>query len=487
VIPADLAAELATAVGELVAAGHLPASALTLSAAGTWRPAPDAGSDSPAPDAVAGAEAARYATSLPFELAAMAGQEPFEVAARLGLAVQRAGWITSAGPTGSGYLTIGVTAAALAAVAVRTSQAGPACVRSEALRSVSRPVPPMPDLAAALTWRQAWRDQAAAMAGRLAEAAGATALPSSPGPAGPAAAALPSGHGLAGPAAAAALPFGRGLAGPARAAGREPGRERAGAGPAGRSTVAHAVDFVGADAVRYWLARLPAARAGILDRAVSATRAPARPGDAAALPARPRDAAAGRRAHDARPSHARAPDSRAPGAPAPAPRAPYGRAPDARAPDARAPDAPAPAPRPPDAPSYSDPPVLARDLGAVLFAAADAAATGRWAAELGLARLGPAVAGDELGQPAEIALLTELSWLAERVAGAARRRRPDELPRYLERLAGAWLDVREGCPALPFGGRAAPGGAAGISARLWLAEATATALAAGLDLVGIRP
>ncbi|HEX5293334.1 MAG TPA: hypothetical protein VFX25_31055, partial [Streptosporangiaceae bacterium] len=280
-IPADLGAELATAIGELVAAGHLPASALTLSAAGTWRPAPDAGSDTPAAGAAAassprraGAEAARYATSLPFELAALAGQEPLVVAARLGRAVERAGWITSAQPTGSGYLTIGVTAAALAAVAVRTSQAGAACVRSEALRSVSRPVPPMPDLAAALSWRQAWRDQAAAVAGRLAEAAGATALP--------------------------------------------PGRERAGAGPAGGSTVADAVDFVGADAVRYWLARLPAARAGILDRAVSATRNPARPGDAAAPPARPRDAASARgRARDTRPPHARAPGARAPGARAP--------------------------------------------------------------------------------------------------------------------------------------------------------------------------
>jgi hypothetical protein len=206
--------------------------------------------------------------------------------------------------------------------------------------------------------------------------------------------------------------------------------------------VADAVDFVGADAVRYWLARLPAARAGILDRAVSATRDPARSRDARSRDARLRDT----------------------------------RAPAPRRPDADA----------PGAPPYSDPQVLDQDLRAVRFAAADAAATGRWAAELGLARLGPPVPAGELGQPAEIALLTELSWLAERVAGAARRRRPDELPRYLERLAGAWLDVREDCPALPFGGRAAPGGATGTSARLWLAEATATALAAGLDLVGIR-
>jgi hypothetical protein len=216
--------------------------------------------------------------------------------------------------------------------------------------------------------------------------------------------------------------------------------------------VADAVDFVGADAVRYWLARLPTARAGILDRAVSATRDPARPRDAAVPHAGARGAAV-----------------------------PHARPRDTRAPAPRRPDADAPG-----APPYSDPQVLDQDLRAVRFAAADAAATGRWAAELGLARLGPPVPAGELGQPAEIALLTELSWLAERVAGAARRRRPDELPRYLERLAGAWLDVREDCPALPFGGRAAPGGATGTSARLWLAEATATALAAGLDLVGIR-
>jgi hypothetical protein len=236
--------------------------------------------------------------------------------------------------------------------------------------------------------------------------------------------------------------------------------------------VADAVEFAGSDAVRYWLARLPAARAGILDHAVLVTRDPTGPR------IRARDAGApGARAHVARGRRARAPDARAPDA-----RAREARAPDPRARGGRVPDASALEGEP-----YSAPPFLGRHLAAVRFAAADAAATGRWAAELGLARLEPPLAAGQLGEPAEITLLTELSWLAERVAGAARRRQPDELPRYLERLAGAWLDVREGCPALPFGGRAAPGGAAGTSARLWLAEATATALGAGLDLVGIQP
>jgi hypothetical protein len=453
VIPADLGAELAAAIGELVAAGHLPGSAVGRSAAGTWRPVPDAVAPSAASDAVAadantpdaatadtvsldavaGRAAARYATSLPFELARLGGQEPVAVAARLGRVVQRAGWITSAEPTGAGYLTIGVTAAALAAVAVRTTRAGPGCVRSDALQSVSRPVPPLPELAAALSWRHAWRDQAAALAGRLAEAAGATTLP--PGD-GPPAIGAPARNPAAGDASAGEMP-----------AGDMPAGHPAVGYPAGGSPVADAVAFAGADAVRYWLARLPAARVGILDRAVFVTSDPTGP-------------------------LTRAPDACAPAA----------RAPDARAPDARAPDA-----RALEGEPYSAPPYLSRDLAAVSFAAADAAATGRWAAELGLARLEPPLEAGQLGQPAEIALLTELSWLAERVAGAARRRQPDELPRYLERLASGWLDVRESCPALPFGGRAAPGGPAGTSARLWLAAATATALAAGLDLVGIRP
>jgi hypothetical protein len=460
VIPADLGAELAAAIGELMAAGHLPGSAVGRSAAGTWRPvpgavAPSAASGAVAPDAattdtvsldaVAGRAAARYATSLPFELARLAGQEPVAVAARLGRVVQRAGWITSAEPTGAGYLTIGVSAAALAAVAVRTTQAGSACVRSDALQSVSRPVPPLPELTAALSWRHAWRDQAAALAGRLAEAPGATVLPPDDGP--PTIGA-PAPNPAAGDAPARDMPAGNPADG----------------NPAVGSTVADAVEFAGADAVRYWLARLPAARVGILDRAVSVTSDPARPLT---------------RAPNARAPHARAPNARAPDARAPDARAPGARAP-AGAPNARAPDA-----RALEGEPFWAPPFLVRDLAAVRFAAADAAATGRWAAELGLARLEPPLEAGQLGQPAESTLLTELSWLAERVAGAARRRQPDELPRYLERLAGAWLDVRESCPALPFGGRAAPGGPAGTSARLWLAAATATALAAGLDLVGI--
>ena len=135
---------------------------------------------------------------------------------------------------------------------------------------------------------------------------------------------------------------------------------------------------------------------------------------------------------------------------------------------------------------FAAPPALARELTAVRLACADAAATARWAAQLGWVPAAPLPPG-QLGHPAQVALLAELSWLAERVAGAARRGQPAELPRYLERLAGAWLDCRENCPALPFGGRAAGRDAAAISARLWLAAAARTALSAGLDLIGVGP
>jgi arginyl-tRNA synthetase len=124
----------------------------------------------------------------------------------------------------------------------------------------------------------------------------------------------------------------------------------------------------------------------------------------------------------------------------------------------------------------------------VRFACADSASTLRWGADLGI-RLGEPDRPRTglLDQPAERALLWQLSWVAERVAGAARRQRPGEWPRYLEETARAWLECRENCPALPFGGRSAPRSEAGISARLWLAAAARTVLATGLELVGVAP
>jgi arginyl-tRNA synthetase len=132
---------------------------------------------------------------------------------------------------------------------------------------------------------------------------------------------------------------------------------------------------------------------------------------------------------------------------------------------------------------------LANPFVAVRYAHADAASTLRWAASLGLAqdgRPGLDPTADEL-LPPELALLDVMSWLAERVAAAARRRRPAELAAYLEHLAATWLDCNQACPALPFRGAAAPAVAAGTqaAARLGLADAARTALACGLGLLGV--
>jgi arginyl-tRNA synthetase len=123
---------------------------------------------------------------------------------------------------------------------------------------------------------------------------------------------------------------------------------------------------------------------------------------------------------------------------------------------------------------------------AVRYAHAHAAATLRQAADLGLglgevAEFVPRL----LAHRSERALLGALSWLPERVARAARRGLPGDFARYLEELAGAYHDCRESCPALPFGGRAAPGDERTTAARLWLVTAARTAIAAGLGLLGI--
>jgi arginyl-tRNA synthetase len=144
--------------------------------------------------------------------------------------------------------------------------------------------------------------------------------------------------------------------------------------------------------------------------------------------------------------------------------------------------------------------VIARQLGLPLdttnpfflvrYAHADAASTLRWAASLGLTQAtgtAPrALAADQPAAP-ELALLDAMSWLPERVAAAARRRRPAELARHLEHLAVAWLDCREICPAVPFYGAAAHAVGAGTvaAARLGLAAAARVAMASALGLLGV--
>jgi len=323
-----------------------------ITSAGTWLPAPPGGMAGPG----------TYATPVAYALAREQGTDPASAAAALAGAAREAGWIAAAAVTGGGYVTVTVTPAALARVAARTVQAGPACARSTALAGAAVPVPPGPDLASAAGWEDARRRLAAHLTGRLAEAAGARTFPSF--------------H-----AERQAVP------------GRDPGGAP---GP-----VAAALDYAGVDAIRYALARLPPGAGARVD-----------------------------------PCHAAAHRL--------------------------------------DVPAY-----------AVRYAHAHAVSVLRQAADLGLG-LGEVAEFQPrtLAHPSERALLGELSWLPERVAGAARRARPDVFPRYLERLAGAYFDCQEQRPA------AWPGmgaGCPGLVSRLWLAAATATALRAGLDLLGVDP
>lgn len=135
---------------------------------------------------------------------------------------------------------------------------------------------------------------------------------------------------------------------------------------------------------------------------------------------------------------------------------------------------------------------------AVQHAHADATSTLRWAAELRLEPEFPAERlADLLAEPAERDLLGLLSWLPVRVAAAARRRRPDELPRYLEDVALAWSQCRQASPAPPFRGPAGGYGGSSprasssdarpevVGARLLIAGAVRAVLAAGLSLTGI--
>jgi arginyl-tRNA synthetase len=412
VIPADLSAALTRAIRAAVADGALPAGAARLSPSGTWRPAPGGG----------------YATSLPYELARLAGQPPLALAERLAGALAPLPWVSAAAPTGGGYLTVTVTPAALTGLAPRIALAGPGCARSDALSGATVTAPPLPDLFAATGWESAWRDQAAALAGRLAAACGAALLLLV----------------LDDPVRHRLLlddPVRHRLDDPVRHRVPDPPdpASRAGADPeAGTGPVAEAVDWAGADAVRYGLARMltrpPAGLTG-------ATFAVPRLDDPYYLVIFAHSDAAStlRWAADLGLSPAPVP-------PAPGPLAPREAAPG---------------------PPVSRLPV-SRLPGASAGAGQATAEVGEWRAEA-----------------AEIAVLERLSWFGERVAGAARRQRPAELPRYLEDLAAAWLDCREQCPALPFGGRAAPAGPVEFTARLELAAAVHAVLAAGLDLAGV--
>ena len=148
-----------------------------------------------------------YTSSLPFRLDP---GDPRTAAADLAARLAGELWIAKAEVTGPGFVTVTVTHATLARLAIRIANAGPACAESDALAGRAVPGPPP---AVATGWSQARSALAVELTVRLAAAAGAVIDPERAGvPAPPS----PS-----------------------------------------RGPVAEAVAYAGPDAVRFALARMP--------------------------------------------------------------------------------------------------------------------------------------------------------------------------------------------------------------------------------------
>jgi hypothetical protein len=103
-----------------ISAAHGPADGVT--SAGTWQPAPPGSAPGPG----------TYATPVAFRLAGGHAARAVRIAMTLAAALRRASWVESA-TVFDGYLTVTVTRDALAALAVRITEAGSACARSTAL------------------------------------------------------------------------------------------------------------------------------------------------------------------------------------------------------------------------------------------------------------------------------------------------------------------------------------------------------------------
>jgi arginyl-tRNA synthetase len=144
------------------------------------------GPAAPDPGLRAGGEPGRYSSSVAFGLAETVKSPAERIAARLAARLEDAeSWIAKAEETGRGYVTATVTPEALHGVAGRVIEAGPDCVRSDALAGCVFPRPPGAgagpgawETAAtretAATWEEARERLAACLTARLAEAAGAT-------------------------------------------------------------------------------------------------------------------------------------------------------------------------------------------------------------------------------------------------------------------------------------------------------------------------
>ncbi|MGH3167844.1 MAG: hypothetical protein ACRDN0_18410, partial [Trebonia sp.] len=128
-----------------------------------------------AASAVTGTSAATEASMATDVLAPSGNGLAIEIAGRLGACLKdRYGWIAEAKATGAGYLTITVTPKTISSLAPRVADAGPDCVRSDALAGLVFPAPDVTPWETAGTWEEARDLLAGHLTSRLAVAAGAS-------------------------------------------------------------------------------------------------------------------------------------------------------------------------------------------------------------------------------------------------------------------------------------------------------------------------
>ena len=174
-----------------------------------------------------------------------------QFATRVAARLAGAGGIARAEVTGPGFITVTVTAEALAALPDRIVAAGDACAASDALRGVRMPAPPAGDPLAEASWEKARAALAPQLTARLAAAAGATA-------------ALPEGVERT---VSSPPPSQLALGGEATVRYSAKTEAPAARVPPQETELARAVAYAGADAVRFSLARaLPGRPSGSIGR-----------------------------------------------------------------------------------------------------------------------------------------------------------------------------------------------------------------------------
>jgi arginyl-tRNA synthetase len=190
-----------------------------------------------------------YASSVAFRLAD--GGAPSDIAHALAARLAEHSWLARAEVCGPGFLALTVTTQTLAALPGRICAAGPGCAHSEVLSRVTVDAPPAADLLASAGWEEARTALAAELTARLAAAAGATV-------------------------AVSRYPE-RSVAPPHRTQAVAGGGPRVASSGRLSGGVAAAVQFAGADAVRFSLARAVPGRPVRIDAAQIARHVPGNP------------------------------------------------------------------------------------------------------------------------------------------------------------------------------------------------------------------